>query len=111
MSLEHNNILKVVKKAAVDAVLALKPMATHTGTVTSVDPLKISVDQKMILTSAQLVLTTAVRDYMINVRMGDTVEPTRCMVLNGLKVEEKVILLRCDGGQKFIVLDRMEGSE
>lgn len=26
----------------------------------------------------------------------------------GLKVGEKVLLLRCDGGQKFIVLDRLE---
>lgn len=26
----------------------------------------------------------------------------------GLKVGEKVIMLRCDGGQKFIVLDRLE---
>ena len=26
----------------------------------------------------------------------------------GLKVGEKVLMLRCDGGQKFIVLDRLE---
>ena len=28
-----------------------------------------------------------------------------------LKVGEKVILLRCDGGQKYIVLDRVEAPD
>ena len=32
-------------------------------------------------------------------------------VHNALKVGEKVILLRCDGGQKYIVLDRWEARE
>ena len=32
-------------------------------------------------------------------------------VHNALKTGEKVILLRCDGGQKYIVLDRWEARE
>lgn len=36
--------------------------------------------------------------------------PTKFTVRSGLKVGEKVILLRCDGGQKFIVLDRLEAQ-
>lgn len=128
MSLSANTLIKAVKQAAVDAVQAQKPMAIVLGEVVSVSPLKISVDQKMTLTSAQLILTNAVRDFTVSMTVdhntdyasggsGDEAFAYHRHAYSGtknftvhlaLKKGEKVIMLRCDGGQKFIVLDRVE---
>ncbi len=140
MSLDINELVRLVKQAAVEAVRADAPMAVCYGTVLSTAPLKIQVDQKKILGTAQLILTDAVRDY--NVEMS-TIEGTgkslgphytedesggsgypafaahkhryqgrkKWRIHNALKKDEKVILLRCDGGQKYVVLDRWEARE
>ena len=140
LSLDINELVRLVKQAGVEAVRADAPMAVCYGTVLSPSPLKIQVDQKKILGTAQLILTDAVRDY--NVEMS-TIEGTgkslgphytenesggsgdaafaahkhryqgrkKWRVHNALKKGEKVILLRCDGGQKYVVLDRWEARE
>ena len=130
MSLSANTLVKAVKRAAIDAVMAQKPMAMCLGEVVSASPLKISVDQKMTLTAAQLMLTNAVRDHTVYMTVDHTTGSAsggsgdasfashthtykgkkKYTVHYGLKAGEKVILLRCDGGQKFIVLDRVEVS-
>jgi hypothetical protein len=48
--------VKTMKKAAVEAVEATKPVHILLGEVLSVSPLKISVDQKMILDESLLIL-------------------------------------------------------
>ncbi len=114
MSLNLTEFVRMVKKAAVDAVLAQKPMAYCYGEVTSVSPLKISIDQKLTLTEKQLSLTNAVRDFSVNVsekKNGVIGESKEYIIHLGLQVGERVKMLRSDGGQKYIVLDRAEVSE
>ena len=140
MSLDINELVRLVKQAAVDAVGADNPMAICYGNVTSAAPLKIQVDQKKILGEAQLILTDNVRDFNVVLSTiegegrsqgphytenesggaGDAAFAShrhryqgrkKWRVHNGLKVGEKVILLRCDGGQKYMVLDRWEARE
>ena len=65
MSLDANELVRLVKRAAVEAVLAGNPMSVCFGTVTSASPLKIMVDQKKTLTAAQLILTNNVRDFSV----------------------------------------------
>jgi hypothetical protein len=137
LSLDINELVRAVKKAAVDAVNADGPFGMCFGTVTSVDPLKIMVDQKKTLTEAQLILTNNVRDFSVEMSTiegtGKSEGPHYTEEERGgsgyaefashkhkyqgrkkwkfhfaLKNGEKVILLRCDGGQKYIVLDRWE---
>ncbi len=101
--------LASVKRASVEAVAASKPFGFLLGTVTAVDPLTIQVDQKFILGEAQLMLTNGVRDFVVTlVQDPDTdLEYSRTYrVKLALTVGETVLLLRTDGGQKFIVLDR-----
>lgn len=140
MSLDINELVRAVKQAALDAVQAEGPMKVCYGTVTSASPLKITVDQKKILTEAQLILTDSVRDYNVEMTVdhmteivshGHSVTDTYTgggsatpvdhahpykgrkvfTVHNALKAGEKVILLCCDGGQKYIVLDRWEARK
>lgn len=137
MSLDLNALVRAVKKAAVEAVRAENPMGVCHGTVTDLSPLEITTDQKLILGEKQLILTNAVRDYTVEMTVdhvtevishghsvtdtytgGGTAQPVdhshpykgrkSFRVHLGLKMGEKVILVRCDGGQQFVVLDRWE---
>lgn len=131
MSFNPNELVKLVKQAAVEAVKAGAPMCFCFGTVISAAPLKIQVDQKKTLTDAQLVLTNNVRDFAVEMTTlpdfhetetesggsGDDAFSSHKHKYQGrkkwkvhlaLKAGEKVILIRCDGGQKYIVLDRWE---
>ena len=133
---DYNLLLNIVKRAATEATEASNPVNICFGTVISVAPLKILVDQKMILGTAQLVLTRNVTDFDAEISfndqnikqkfttwdVGETIESSpskiafkekikhKITVYNGLKVGDKVILLREQGGQKYIVLDRIGGK-
>ncbi len=94
-----------IKKAALDAVKATMPSGVYYGTVQSTSPLKIVVEQKMTLTDKQLVLSALVKDFKVDMTLNDTRQNVTIHL--GLKSGEKVMLLRVQGGQQFIVLDRV----
>lgn len=68
--LDTNDLLISIKKAAKEAVDAGQPSDFSFGRVISERPLKISVEQKMVLTSAQLVLTRNVTDYSVEMSVN-----------------------------------------
>lgn len=131
MSLDVNELVRLVKQAAVEAVKAGSPVGVVYGNVTGTSPLEITTDQKLKLGAAQLILTDAVRDYAVEMTTlpayheteetsggsGDAAFAShkhryqgrkKWKVHNALQMGEKVILLRCDGGQQFVVLSRWE---
>lgn len=99
-----DDILKMFKKAAKETIEASDPTAIEFGVVTSVAPLKILVEQKKPLTMTQLILTRNVKDYEVDM----TVEQVKkkFIVHNALKLGDKVTLVKIQGGQKYIVLDK-----
>lgn len=167
------DMVSLIKQIAMDAFNASNPSSVVFGKVESVNPLRINVEQKMVLTSEFLVLTNAVRDHYIEMtvdhrtditslnanhshtsnssfegtaetRISNTVSPPsttvssqaqtevsgtvdtqvndvkinldhshsysgrkRFLIHNGLKTGEGVILLQIQGGQKFIVMERV----
>ena len=138
-----SELVKAMKKAARDERESSKPVNVFFGAVQSVNPLKISVEQKMLLGEAQLVLTRNVTDYHLAVTTesalgthshsvsgtdgdGDAVNLTtgesnlvhkhsvsgkkNITVHNSLAVGEKVILIRQQEGQKYVVIDRIGGK-
>ena len=116
-----------IKTAAMQAMEAGKPADVCFGKVIGIAPLKILVDQKMILGELQLVLCRNVTDFQTEVTVdwqseyksggsGDDAFSShnhailgrkKIIVHNGLVVGDKVILIREQGGQKFIVVDRI----
>lgn len=124
---DYTRFLKLMKQAALDAVETQKPVALFYGTVLVEKPLKIKVEQKMELTEPQLVLTKAVTDHYVDIEVSHLTEKRegghddpayelhdheykgrkKIMIYNGLKVGEKVLLVRFQEGQKFLVLDRV----
>lgn len=128
----------VIKKLATDAVEGSNPTAVRIGTVIGVSPLKVRVDQKLILTEEFLILTKSVVDYTISMTVNHmteshthshgytddssnrTTDPNthahsytgkkKFTIHNGVKIGDKVILLRIQGGQDYIVLDKAGGG-
>lgn len=120
-------LVKTIKKAAIEAVEATKPVAVLFGKVTSASPLQINVEQKMTLGAAQLVLSRNVTDFTREVTVSWATENKsggsgdasfashdhsiqgrkKITVHNRLVVGDEVILVRQQGGQKYVVWDRI----
>ena len=79
----------LVKRAAVEAVQAKKPLELRFGSVSGVSPLSVMVEEKLTLTSEFLIVPQRLSDL----ETGDT-----------------VALLRMQGGGRYLVLDRLGGS-
>lgn len=119
---DGTGIAEKIKKMAVEAQEARKPVYIYYGKVISLAPLKISVEQKMLLGEKQLVLTRNVTDFSVRVTVKRAAEEgsapsgemdaeeMQIMVHNGLEIGEEVILIRQQEGQKFIVADRIGGG-
>ena len=127
------DLLSEIKRAAIDSYENSKPFNAMIGIVETINPLSVRLDQKLVLNERFLILTNAVRDYkteitfdnpdikqeFLNWNIPET-EVTNhekisfnapikheITIYNALKVGEQVILLRFQGGQKYIVLDRL----
>lgn len=138
MLADANGLVEAMKRAARDEREASKPVNVCFGQVVSISPLKINVEQKMSLSKEQLVLTRNVTDYMTTVTVQwesgeekirhrhknkdgtDTdyeeilhshsiVGQKNFLMHNALEVGEEVVLIRQQGGQKYIVIDRIGG--
>lgn len=117
-----------MKKASLDAVESTKPVNVVFGKVTSVSPLKILIDQKITLGAAQLVLCRHVTDYENEITVVDWETENKgggssydsfashnhalkgrkkIIVHNKLRKGDEVVLIREQGGQKYIVIDRL----
>ena len=99
------SLVETIKQAALAAFNESKPVAIIYGTVESISPLKIRIDQKRVFTETFLILSNNVKDINTNISFNGSIQ--ECIIHNSLKENEKVILLRIQGGQKYLVLDRM----
>ena len=68
------NPVDVIKQAAMEAQESSKPVNILFGTVLSVSPLKIQVDQKSIYTSKMLILTRNVTDFEVDMTVNHSTE-------------------------------------
>lgn len=97
-----------MRKIIVQTINAEKPATVLYGTVNSVSPLKIKIDEKTIIPQSQLQLTRAVTDYQTEIAINGG-EKQPCTVYNGLKQDEGVTLIRVPGGQRFLIVDHTGG--
>lgn len=104
---EAIELVKIIKKAAIDAVESTKPVQIFFGTVENTNPIRINVEQKMVLGEKQLILTRNVTDYETGIQEGKEGDIKKYIVFNGLQPGDKVLLVRQQGGQKYIVWDKV----
>lgn len=86
-----DKLVNLIKKIALEVFVSSKPVNINFGTVKSVAPIiEINIEQKVILTSNQLVITEKTIDIDNPLEIGDT-----------------VALIREQGGQRYLVLDKV----
>ncbi|WP_277680405.1 DUF2577 domain-containing protein [Gracilibacillus dipsosauri] len=98
------DILKAIKRIAVEAVNAQKLSDIVYGTVISSNPLKVQIDQKLTIGKEHLKLTRAAKDYTVEVTVNGT--RNTYTVHNALKNGDKVTMIRAHGGQQYIIIDK-----
>jgi hypothetical protein len=132
-----NNLIRAMQQVTKETAGSTNMAGIIFGTVISVSPLKINVEQRFTLESAQLILSRNVTDHTVEMTVahftdeetqhihavedtytgGGTSSPTthlhgytgrkKFLVHNGLVKGEKVLLFRVQGGQKYVVWDRV----
>lgn len=103
---DYSSLVSTIKQLAVEAVVSGDPTAVVYGVVVNDKPVEISIEQKIKLGEMQLVLLRSVTDYEIEVSF-DYITFSKAKIRNKLKIGEKVMLVRAQGGQKYIVIDRL----
>lgn len=124
------NLTEIVKQAALQAMSETEPAGIVFGTVETVRPLSVRLDQKTVLPESFLLLTHNVKTHQVDMTMQHTTEKSEggdgeaafaehahacsgirnVLVHNGLVKGEHVLMLRQQGGQLYIILDRLEGT-
>ncbi|MGK5512059.1 DUF2577 domain-containing protein [Brevibacillus formosus] len=94
------SLLALIKQAATEAVDASNPVGVFFGTIKSTTPLEIDIDQRFVLTKEFLVLTEGTKEL----RYGDII------LRPALKVGDRVVLLRIQGGQQYVVLEKVRDT-
>lgn len=94
-------MLDIIKKASLGAVGNTNPVAFSYGTVTEAMPLQIQVDQRFILSGNALVLPESIMESKIEL------DGKEIVVRRGLAKGDRVLMVRMQGGQSYIVLDRL----
>jgi len=122
-----NELVQVLKRIAGEAVEAGKPTGITYGKVITVNPLSINIEQRLTLPAEFFKLTKNVTDHYVDItvnhvtenRAGGSGDPAfashnhdyrgrkKFLLHNGLQVGEEVVLLQVQGGQRYIVLDRV----
>ncbi len=108
-------MINSIKQAAMDAVLASNPVNVCFGEVLNDSPLEVSVDQRFTLTADFLIVPERLTAYEVDLRhahsysqgtTGDALtQPV--IIRRGLEKGDKLILLRMQGGQQYVILDRL----
>lgn len=118
-----NGLLETIKRAAVEAQGAGQPLQLCYGKVTSKSPLKITVENKLELTEGFLIVPEHLTDYEVKMTFDFDTENAsgvdigshnhavsgkkKVKVHGALEKDDKVMLLRMQGGQSYLVLCRL----
>lgn len=120
------DFLTEIQRIVLGVLNAQKLSTIVYGTVESISPLKVQVDQKLLLEQEQLKLTRAVMDYEVDMTVDHVTEnraggsgdaefashnheykgKKKFLIHNGLVVGDKVTMIRAHGGQQYLIIDK-----
>lgn len=81
-------MLNTIKQTVLETLEAMKPVAVMIGTITKTNPLEVTIDQKL----------RPDEDFLI---------VPEALAQKDLKVGDMVVLIRVQGGQQYLILDRV----
>ncbi|MDF2651714.1 MAG: hypothetical protein K0Q73_7519 [Paenibacillus sp.] len=108
-------LANLIKQAGVGAVDASSPVNIIFGEVTKVNPLEVTVNQRFALDEDFLIVPESLTEYLIDVSHTHSYSsettgpalPEKLLIRRGLEVGDALLLLRMQGGQQYIILDRV----
>lgn len=100
--MSDSSFLSIIKKSAMDAFYQSKPCDTFIGTVKRLEPLKIGITDKLIVSGRFLTVTSRVRDLLNNAAEDEKAEQR-------IRAGDRVVLIRKQGGQSYVVIDKVVG--
>ncbi|GGG81769.1 DUF2577 domain-containing protein [Paenibacillus radicis (ex Gao et al. 2016)] len=108
-------LLDIIKQAGAAAHASGNPMAVMAGKVLSINPLQVNVDQRFTLTEDFLIVPESLTRFEVDlthshsIGSGQTGEALqeKLLIRRGLEAGDAVLLLRVQGGQKFVILDKV----
>ena len=118
---DYTELIQILKKSAVEAVKAEQPAAVCFGKIVSVSPLQVLVEQKILLTKQQLLIAQSALDRELCVTIDCTTENSTVgtihmhqiagdktvTVHSALKLNDTLLLLRKQGGQIYVIIDKV----
>lgn len=109
------SLLETIKRAGVGAVEASNPVIILFGNVIKTNPLEVNVHQRLTLTEDFLMVPESLTRMEIDLKHSHTTSDGNTgdaltapvVIRKGLEVGDKVILLRVQGGQRYVILDKV----
>ncbi|CAH1212308.1 hypothetical protein PAECIP111893_03518 [Paenibacillus plantiphilus] len=98
------SIVDQIRKISNTTHIVSDPVVVMQGIVISIHPLEVNVEQRLSLKEVFLVVPERLTEYKVTLSSGEEL-----VIREGLGVGDKVLLMRVQGGQQFIVLDRVVG--
>ncbi|MGO4693935.1 DUF2577 domain-containing protein [Paenibacillus sp. 2TAB26] len=95
-------LLESIKKAGAAAYAAGNPLAVMVGKVIQINPLVVNVDQRFTLSEDFLIIPESLVKYEIELQTSE-----KLVIRTGLEAGDAVLMLRVQGGQQFVVLDKV----
>ncbi|MGO4181381.1 DUF2577 domain-containing protein [Paenibacillus sp. TAF43_2] len=95
-------LLESIKKAGAAAYAAGNPLAVMVGKVIQINPLEVNVDQRFTLSEDFLIIPESLVKYETQLQTSE-----KLVIRTGLEAGDAVLMLRVQGGQQFVVLDKV----
>ncbi len=95
-------LLDTIKKAGAAAYASGNPTAVLVGKVVGISPLEVNVDQRFTLPEDFLIVPESLTRYELELP-----ELGKLLIRSGLESGDTVLLLRVQGGQQYVVLDKV----
>ena len=103
-----SELVELLKQVAVNAVATTYPTEIRYGKVVRTSPIEVKLSEKMILDSKFLIIGERFKEYSGWINVDG--EAKRVTMHNSLGLGDTVTLLRVQGGQKFVIQDRVHRS-
>lgn len=108
-------LANVIKSAGVGAVRAGSPVEIIFGVVSNTSPLEVTIDQRFSLDEDFLIIPENLTEYKVSLNhthsySGGTTGPAlteELVIRKGLEVDDVVILFRMQGGNQYLIFDRV----
>lgn len=104
-------MIEAIRKAALTAMEAGSPAAVMFGKVITANPLEVNVDQRFTLDADFLIVPESLTQLELDLSHshgGGGAALTEPVVIRpGLQIGDQLILLRVQGGQQYLILDKV----